>query len=34
MHRRRSMRQAKWDLWHALKALGSRPKVRALPKTA
>jgi len=26
--------QAKWDLWHALKARGSRPKVRALPKTA
>jgi addiction module HigA family antidote len=26
--------QAKWDLWHALKNRGLRPKVRALPKTA
>ena len=26
--------QAKWDLWHAMKARGQRPKVRALPKTA
>lgn len=26
--------QAKWDLWHALKARGRRPKVRALPRTA
>jgi addiction module HigA family antidote len=26
--------QAKWDLWHAMAARGSRPKVRALPKTA
>ena len=26
--------QAKWDLWHALKARGQRPRVRALPKTA
>jgi plasmid maintenance system antidote protein VapI len=26
--------QAKWDLWHALKSRGIRPKVRALPKTA
>ena len=23
--------QAKWDLWHAMKARGTRPKVRALP---
>lgn len=27
-------RQAKWDLWHALKARGRRPKVRLLRKTA
>lgn len=27
-------RQAKWDLWHALKARGHHPKVRALPQTA
>ena len=27
-------RQAKWDLWHALKARGRRPKVRPLRKTA
>jgi addiction module HigA family antidote len=26
--------QAKWDLWHALKARGSRPKVRPLRRTA
>jgi addiction module HigA family antidote len=26
--------QAKWDLWHALKARGRRPKVRPLRKTA
>ena len=26
--------QAKWDLWHALKVRGHRPKVRALPKSA
>jgi addiction module HigA family antidote len=26
--------QAKWDLWHAIKARGSRRKVRALPRTA
>ena len=26
--------QAKWDPWHALRARGQRPKVRALPKTA
>jgi addiction module HigA family antidote len=26
--------QAKWDLWHAIRARGSRPRVRALPKTA
>lgn len=26
--------QAKWDLWHAMKARGHRPKVRPLPKTA
>ena len=26
--------QAKWDLWHAIKARGQRPKMRALPKTA
>ena len=26
--------QAKWDLWHAMRARGSRPKVRALPKSA
>ena len=26
--------QAKWDLWHALKARGKRPKVRPLRKTA
>ena len=26
--------QAKWDLWHAMRARGHRPKVRALPKTA
>ena len=24
--------QAKWDLWHAMRARGQRPKVRALPK--
>jgi addiction module HigA family antidote len=24
--------QAKWDLWHALRARGQRPKVRALPE--
>jgi addiction module HigA family antidote len=26
--------QAQWDLWHAMRARGRRPKVRALPKTA
>ncbi len=26
--------QAKWDLWHALRARGRRPKVKALPRTA
>ncbi len=26
--------QAKWDLWHAMKARGHRPKVRPLRKTA
>ena len=26
--------QAKSDLWHAMKARGKRPKVRALPKSA
>ena len=26
--------QAKWDLWHALKVRGRRPKVRPLRKTA
>jgi len=26
--------QAKWDLWHAMKARRSRPKVRPLGKTA
>ena len=26
--------QARWDLWHAMRARGQRPKVRALPKTA
>ena len=26
--------QSKWDLWHALKARGRRPKVRRLRKTA
>jgi addiction module HigA family antidote len=26
--------QAKWDLWHAMKARGVRPKVRALPRSA
>jgi hypothetical protein len=26
--------QAKWDLWHAMKARGNRPKVRPLSKTA
>jgi addiction module HigA family antidote len=26
--------QAKWDLWHALKARGRRPTVRPLRKTA
>jgi addiction module HigA family antidote len=26
--------QAKWDLWHALKARGRRPKVRPLRQTA
>ena len=26
--------QAKWDLWHAQRARGRRPKVRALPRTA
>ena len=26
--------QAKWDLWHAMRARGNRPKVRRLRKTA
>ena len=26
--------QSKWDLWHALRARGRRPKVRPLRKTA
>ena len=26
--------QAKWDLWHAAKARGQRPRVRPLPRTA
>jgi addiction module HigA family antidote len=26
--------QVKWDLWHAMKARGTRLKVRALPRTA
>jgi len=26
--------QARWDLWHAMKARGTRPRVRPLPKTA
>lgn len=26
--------QAKWDLWHAAKARGTRVKVRALPRSA
>lgn len=26
--------QAKWDLWHAVKARGTRVKVRALPRSA
>ena len=26
--------QAKWDLWHALRARGQRPKVRALRRSA
>jgi addiction module HigA family antidote len=26
--------QAKWDLWHALRARRHRPRVRALPKSA
>jgi addiction module HigA family antidote len=26
--------QAKWDLWHAVKARGHKPKVRPLRKTA
>ena len=26
--------QAKWDLWHAAKARGSRLRVRALPRSA
>ena len=26
--------QAKWDLWHAMKARGHKPKVRPLRKTA
>lgn len=26
--------QSKWDLWHAMKARGSRPKIRPLQKTA
>ena len=26
--------QAKWDLWHAMQARGTKPKVRSLRKTA
>ena len=26
--------QAKWDLWHAVRGRGGRPKVRALSRTA
>jgi addiction module HigA family antidote len=26
--------QAKWDIWHALRARGRRPRVKALPKLA
>jgi addiction module HigA family antidote len=26
--------QAKWDLWHARRTRGQRPKVKALPKLA
>ena len=26
--------QAKWDLWHAMRARGNRPKVRPLRKSA
>jgi antitoxin HigA-1 len=26
--------QARWDLWHALRARGQKPKVRPLKKTA
>ena len=26
--------QAKWDLWHALRARGHRPKVKSLPSVA
>jgi addiction module HigA family antidote len=26
--------QAKWDLWHALRARGRRPRVKALPRLA
>ena len=26
--------QAKWDLWHALRDRGRRPKVKALPTTS
>src|SRR5512145_2923261 len=26
--------QAKWDLWHAMRARGQRRKVKALPRTA
>ena len=26
--------QAKWDLWHAARARGPRPNVRALPRSA
>jgi addiction module HigA family antidote len=26
--------QAKWDLWHAVRGRGRRPKVKALPRTA
>jgi antitoxin HigA-1 len=25
--------QAKWDLWHALRARGQRPRVKPLPRT-
>ena len=32
LHKVRNRRQAKWDLWHALRARGRRPRVKALPR--